>query len=114
MVLLPLLFTTVISPLRYEDPRILAHQPGTEYEAKLQKALHASNVTIEAHKQVNTRMQAQTVLQLIYLNGMQGQLQAQEEKKVKKQKTEKINMDGCTKILTQDNIIEDVKEWQNG
>jgi len=59
-------------------------------------------------------MQAQTVLQSMYLEGVRGQLQAQEEKKFKKRKTEKINMDGRAKILMQDVIIEGVKEWQDG
>ncbi|KAI9445811.1 hypothetical protein BJY52DRAFT_1127986 [Lactarius psammicola] len=58
-------------------------------------------------------MQAQTVLQSMYLEGVRGQLQAQEEKKIKKRKTGKINMDGRAKILTQGDIIEGVKEWQD-
>ena len=58
-------------------------------------------------------MQAQTVLQSMYLEGVQGQLQAQEEKKIKKRKTRKINMDGRAKILTQNDIIDRVKEWQD-
>jgi hypothetical protein len=52
-------------------------------------------------------MQAQTVLQSMYLEGVQGQLQAQEDKKTKKRKTGKINMDGRAKILTQDDLERD-------
>lgn len=33
--------------------------------------------------------------------------------KLKKRKTGKINMDGRAKILTQDNIIDGMKEWQD-
>jgi hypothetical protein len=44
-------------------------------------------------------MQAQMVLQSMYLEGVQGQLQAQENKRTKKRKTGKINMDGWAKIL---------------
>ena len=92
---------------------LLDLNPSTEYEAKLQEALHASNKVIAMQKQVMAGMQAQTVLQSMYLEGMRGQLQAQEDKKTKRRKTGKINMDGWAKILTQDDIIEGVKEWQD-
>jgi len=59
-------------------------------------------------------MQSQTILQFDVLEGVCSQLQAQEEKKTKKRKTGKINMDGCMKILTQDDIIAGVQEWQDG
>ena len=71
----------------------------TEYEARLQDALHASNTVVMEQKQVITWMHAQTILQSMYLEGVQGQLQAQEEKKTKKRKTGKINMNGWVKIL---------------
>ena len=67
-----------------------------------------------AQKQVIAGMQAQTVLQAMYLKGVQGQLQDQEIKKAKKRKTGKINMDGRAKILTQDDIVKGVREWQDG
>jgi len=54
----------------------------------------ATLAIIEAQKKIMGGMQAQTVLQSIYLEGVQGQLQAQEVKKAKKRKTGKINMDG--------------------
>jgi len=88
--------------------------PRTVLEARLQEALCASNATVEAQKKVIQGMQAQTILQSMYLEGVRGQLQAQEEKKTKKRKTGKINMDGCMKILTQDDIIAGVQEWQDG
>jgi len=93
---------------------ILDANPSTELEAKLQAALCASNAAIEAQKQVIGGMQAQTVLQSMYLEGMRGQLQAQEVKKSKKRKTGKINMDGQAKILTQAEVVEGVKQWQTG
>jgi hypothetical protein len=93
---------------------LLDVEPSTEHEAKLQEALHTSNAVITLQNQVIVGMQAQTVLQSMYLEGVQGQLQAQEDKKTKKRKTGKINMDGRAKILTQDSIIEGVKEWQDG
>jgi hypothetical protein len=86
--------------------------PSTELEAKLQAALCASNAAVEAQKQVIGGMQAQTVLQSMYLEGVRGQLQTQEVKKSKKRKTGKINMDGQAKILTQANIVKGVKQWQ--
>ncbi|KAK2459587.1 hypothetical protein APHAL10511_008397 [Amanita phalloides] len=87
--------------------------PSTDLEVKLQEALRASNAMVEAQKKVMQGMQAQTVLHSIYLEGMWGQLQAQEEKKSKKRKTGKINMDGQAKILTQDDIVAGVQEWQD-
>ncbi|KAF8232650.1 hypothetical protein L208DRAFT_1270769 [Tricholoma matsutake] len=89
-------------------------EPSTEFEAKLQEAFHTSNTIVEAQKKVMQVMQAQTVLHSMYLGGVQGQLQAQKEKKSKKRKTGKINMDGHAKILMQDNIIAGVQEWQDG
>lgn len=89
-------------------------KPRTDHEATLQEALCASNAVVMAQKQVIAGMQAQTVLQAMYLEGVRGQLQDQEIKKAKKRKTGKINMDGRAKILTQDDIVEGVREWQDG
>lgn len=72
---------------------ILDVEPRSELEAKLQGALQVSNAIVEAQKMVIGGMQAQTVLQSMYLEGVWGQLQAQEVKKSKKRKTGKINMD---------------------
>ena len=91
---------------------ILNIKPSTMYEQQLQAELCASNKAVTLQKQVMAGMQAQTVLQSMYLEGVQGQLQAQEDKKSKKTKTGKINMDWRAKILMQDDIIEGVKEWQ--
>jgi hypothetical protein len=111
---LPPLFTIVISPPTRRDGMILDVEPCTEHEARLQEALYASNTVAMEQKQVIERMQAQTVLQSMYLEGVRGQLQAQEEKKTKKRKTGKINVNGRAKILTQADIIEGVKDWQDG
>ena len=89
-------------------------KPRTDHKATLQEALLASNAVVMAQKQVIAGMQAQTVLQAMYLEGVRGQLQDQEIKKAKKRKTGKINMDGRAKILTQDDIVEGVREWQDG
>ncbi|KAH9161391.1 hypothetical protein EDB89DRAFT_1861634 [Lactarius sanguifluus] len=113
-VALPPLFTTVITPPTQRDTALLNVRPSTEYEAQLQEALRTSNKVVAMQKQVLAGMQAQTVLQSMYLEGVRGQLQAQEEKKIKKRKTGKINMDGRAKILTQGDIIKGVKEWQDG
>lgn len=93
---------------------LLNVEPSTEHEAKLQEALRTSNKILTLQNQAMVGMQAQTVLQSMYLEGVQGQLQAQEDKKTKKRKTGKINMNGRAKILTQDDIIAGVKEWQDG
>ena len=92
---------------------ILDVEPRSELEAKLQGALQVSNAIVEAQMMVIGGMQAQAILQSMYLEGMQGQLHAQEVKKSKKRKTGKINMDGCAKILMQDDIVEGVWEWQD-
>ena len=105
---LPPLFTTIISPFAQRDAMLLDIKPVNGNEAKLQEALRAKNTIVTAQKQIIAGMQAQTVLQAMYLEGVRGQLQDQEEKK-----TGKINMDGCTKILTQEDIVEGVREWQD-
>jgi hypothetical protein len=110
---LPPLFTSIITPLTQQDMKLLEIEPKTTHEVQLQAALQVSNDVITLQKQVMAGMQAQTVLQSMYLEGVQGQLQAQEEKKLKKRKTRKINMDGRAKILMQDDIIDGVKEWQD-
>ena len=110
---LPPILTTVMSPAKQQDTAILDALPSTELEAKLQEALQASNATMMAQKELMQGLQAQTVLHSMYLEGVQGQLQAQEEKKLKKRKTRKINMDGRAKILTQDGIVAGVQEWQD-
>jgi hypothetical protein len=112
---LPPLFTTVISPFsqRYSNTILLDKKPSTEHEAMLQGALHASDTVVMTQKHIIAGMQAQTVLQAMYLEGVRGQLQGQEEKKEKKRKTGKINMNGRAKILTQDDVMEGVREWQN-
>jgi hypothetical protein len=111
---LPCLFTRIITPPARRDTMLLDIEPSTEHEAKLQEALRTSNNIVTLQKRVMAGMQAQTVLQSMYLEGVQGQLQAQEDKKMKKRKTGKIKMDGRAKILTQDDIIEGVREWQDG
>jgi hypothetical protein len=111
---LPALFTTCISPPKQQDTMILEALPSTELESKLQMALRTSNAIVEAQKRVMMGMQAQTVLQSVYLENVRGQLQAQELKGSKKAKTGKINMDGRAKVLTQDDIVAGVKEWQVG
>ena len=93
---------------------VLETVPTTKLEQNLQEALHASNMIVDAQKRVMQGMQAQTILHSMYLESMRGQLQGQEEKKLKKRKTGKINMDGWAKLLTQLNVIAGVKEWQDG
>jgi DDE superfamily endonuclease len=110
---LPPLFTRNIASPTQHDAMLLDAEPDTEREGKLQEALRTSNGILALQNQVIVGMQAQTVLQSMYLEGVQGQLQAQEDKKIKKRKTGKINMDGRAKILTQDDIVEGVKEWQD-
>ena len=113
-VTLPPLFTRIITPPAQRDAMLLNVEPSTEHEEKLQEALCTSNEVIILQNQMIVGMQAQTVLQFMYLEGVQGQLQAQKDKRTKKRKTGKINIDGWAKILMQGNIIEGVREWQDG
>jgi hypothetical protein len=91
---LPPLFTTCMSPPKPQDTIILEAMPITELESRLQVALRTSNAIVEEQKKIMMGMQAQTVLQSMYLENVRGQLQAQEVKGSKKGKTGKINMDG--------------------
>ena len=56
-------------------------------------------------------MQAETILQCVYVEGVRGQLQGQEEKKAKGAQTGQLPVpkDGKAKVLTQDEIFEGVK-----
>lgn len=49
---------------------ILDVEPRSELEAKLQGALQVSNAIVEAQKMVIGGMQAQTVLQSMYIEGV--------------------------------------------
>jgi hypothetical protein len=109
----PPVLATYISPQKHRDVDLLDAEPITEKEAALQEALHQSHAREALQKDVIIGMQAQTVLQSMYIGNVGGQLQGQEEKKAKKRKTGKINMDGRAKILTQDDMILGVKEWQD-
>jgi hypothetical protein len=92
---------------------ILDIEPTTVLEAQLQEALCTRNTTMEAQKEVMAEMQAQTVLQSMYLEGVRGQLQTQQGTKSKRRKTSQIKMDGRCKVLTQADIIGGVKEWED-
>ncbi|KAF8221375.1 hypothetical protein L208DRAFT_1328312 [Tricholoma matsutake] len=102
-----------MSPLNERDTLVLDTVPTTELERNLQEALCASNMIVDVQKRVMQGMQAQTTLHSMYLESVRGQLQAQEEKKLKKRKTGKINMHSQAKILMQLDIIAGVKEWQD-
>ena len=67
---LPAIFTVIISPPNLKDAMILDVEPRSELEAKLQGALQVSNAIVEAQKMVIGGMQAQTVLQSMYLEGV--------------------------------------------
>ena len=64
------IFTVIISPPNLKDAMILDVEPRSELEAKLQGALQVSNAIVEAQKMVIGGMQAQTVLQSMYLEGV--------------------------------------------
>jgi hypothetical protein len=61
-------------------------------------------------KQVLVGFQAQTVLQDMYVSKVRRQLETQEKKKGKK--AGKVNMDGKAKLLTQDDIMASVQEYE--
>jgi hypothetical protein len=65
---------------------------------------------VALQKQVLVGLQAQTVLQDMYVSKVRRQLETQEEKKGKK--AGKVNMDGKAKLLTQDDIFASVQEYE--
>ena len=81
-------------------------EPQTEHEKQLLLDLENSKCVISLQKDIMIGMQAQTILQAMYVEDIHGQLQGNEEKMAKAKNKGKLNMDGQAKILTQDQIFE--------
>ena len=88
----------------------LVQEPQTKHEKQLLLDLENSKCVISLQKDIMIGMQAQTILQAMYVEDICGQLQGNDEKKAKAKNKGKLNMDGRAKILTQDQIFEAVKE----
>ena len=107
---LPTIQTMTISPNIPRDEALLAEEPSTEREKLLMAALQESHRTNECQKAAMMTMQAETLLQCVYVQGVRGQLQGQEEKKAKAAQTGRLNLkDGKAKVLTQNDIFEGIK-----
>ncbi|KAI0056687.1 hypothetical protein BV25DRAFT_1775645, partial [Artomyces pyxidatus] len=83
----------------------------TEFEQQLQDALHDANTRDGLRKKSMVGMQATVVLQGIYVKQSQRQLQAQEDKRMKKGK-KRILSDGLPKLLTSDVFFSQVEEHE--
>ncbi|KAL6297899.1 hypothetical protein BKA93DRAFT_745141, partial [Sparassis latifolia] len=79
----------------------------TDREWELQAALHEAADRDEARKKHMIGMQATVVLQDLYVNKAQTQLQAQEEKS-KKLSKKKLFGDRLLKLLTSDGFVNEV------
>ncbi|KAF8269102.1 hypothetical protein EI94DRAFT_1533840, partial [Lactarius quietus] len=75
-------------------------------------ALEQSHQVVALQKEAMIRMQAQTILQLMYVEDIRGQLQGKEERMKKRAQTGRINMDGRAKVLMQDEVFEAMQKSQ--
>ncbi len=88
---LPTFQTITISPNICRDGALLAEEPSTERERLLMAALQKSHCTNKLQKTTMITMQAETLLQCVYVQGVRGQLQpGQEEKKAKGAQTGRL------------------------
>ncbi|KAF8261090.1 hypothetical protein EI94DRAFT_1705808 [Lactarius quietus] len=109
---LPTLQTTQISPPTCCDNNLLSLKPATEQEQELIAALEWSHQVVALQKEAMIRMQAQTILQSMYVKDIRGQLQGKEERMKKRAQTGRINMDGRAKVLMQDEVFKAVQKSQ--
>ena len=103
----PIFNLYLISPRhdRYYD--LLSKEPCTEQERKLRQALHESEARDMVRKEQVLEMQATSVLQNIYVRGVQAELQAAADYKKKRVgKKVRLNGDGKPKLLTGDEFME--------
>jgi len=111
---LPSLQTFEISPV-YRPHSLLTgsdSEPLTDRERLLMTALQDSHNERARLKEQMMGMQAQSLLQASYVEGVRIQLQTLEEKKSRGKKKARINTDGKPKILSQDEIFNAVVEGQ--
>jgi hypothetical protein len=76
----------------------------------LQEVLQEALRVNKTQKSVMNGMQATMVLQDLYVQRVCGQLEGDEDQH-KTKKGGKLNMDGCLKLLTQDEIFKGVEDW---
>ncbi|KAF5377981.1 hypothetical protein D9615_006719 [Tricholomella constricta] len=104
---LPVLVTSVISPSKPQYAALLQEPPRTLREEQLMNALRDAEIKNHTLKENNRVLQAQAVLQDLYVGSVRAELQAQEEKKSKK-KSRKLNADGLPKLLDCDEFFQRV------
>ncbi|KAK0217812.1 hypothetical protein IW262DRAFT_1560109 [Armillaria fumosa] len=85
---------------------LLDAEPQTECEKALQKALQASQETINNQKTQLRGMQATAVIQNSYVHQAHACLQEQEERKKRPKKRGRLNGDGMPKLFTSDAFTE--------
>jgi DDE superfamily endonuclease len=101
---LPPLPTTTISPLKARNQDLLAVEPETEMERKLQEALREANDRNAAQKGALLGLQSTAVLHDRYCEIVRSQLAGQEEKKLGKRKGKLVG-DGMPRLLTDADFI---------
>lgn len=104
----PRYIPVVISPMKRRYEALLQEEPLTSLEVRLQKALAESEGRDTSRKVAMVGMQAATVLQNMYVERVQGQLQAQEEKGGKKKR--KLLGDGLPRLMDGDEFFLKVRE----
>lgn len=112
----PIFNPYLVSPTHNRYHNLLSKEPRTEQERQLQQALHESEVRGEARKEQVLEMQAASVLQNLYVRGVQSELQAAADHKKRREKRKvRLNGDGKPKLLTADEFMElaDRKEQED-
>ena len=103
----PIFNPYLVSPTRNRYHNLLSKEPQTEQERRLQQALCESEAREKARKEQVLEMQATSVLQNLYVRGVQAELQAAaDHKKQKGKKKVRLNGDGKPKLLTADEFME--------
>lgn len=102
----PIFNPYLVSPTRNRYHDLLSEEPQTEQERRLQQALCESEARDGARKEQVLEMQATSVLQNLYVRGVQAELYAAANHKKQRGKKVRLNGDGKPKLLTADEFME--------
>ncbi|KAJ7819241.1 hypothetical protein B0H13DRAFT_1661490 [Mycena leptocephala] len=104
--------TTEISPEKATDVFLLAAEPATALERKLQSALRKAHEKNTNQKRQMVALQSALVLNGAYVDVVRGQLAAQEKKKGRGNKKGRLVGDGLPRLLTARDFVRRVAEFE--
>ncbi|KAI0741016.1 hypothetical protein C8Q76DRAFT_586492, partial [Earliella scabrosa] len=103
---------STISPQKKRYTALLQRPPSTAFESELQTALQESESRDSARKRSLVEMQATTVLTGLYVDRVQQKAEAQAAEKEQPKKKQKLFAKGTPKLLTNDDMIKRVTDFQ--